>query len=89
MCGIPGGATNSSVFLARKGIVFRDSSQWSLIHLLRFWVNFEQARVFIPSSVLCILLVGQFGRARGVVYSGMVLVKKEKHCGLLMWSQVF
>lgn len=89
MCGMPGGATDLSVSLARKGIVFRDSSQWSSIHLLRFWVNFEQACVFIPSSLLCILLVGQFGRARGVVYSGMVLVKKEKHCSLLMWSQVF
>lgn len=67
----------------------RDSSQWSLIHLSSFWVNLEQARVFTPSSLLCILLVGQLGRARGVVYSDTVLVKKEKHCGLLMWSQVF
>lgn len=72
---IPGDATSMSVLLARKGVVFCDSLWRPLSHLLGFWVTLEQAHVFITSSLFRILFVGQFGKAQGVGYSGVVLVK--------------
>lgn len=84
---IPGDTTNMSVFQDMKGAVFCDSFQWSLTYYSSFWINLEQVHMFISSSLPYILLV-TFGGGKGMVFPEMVVVKKEKDCGLLMWSQV-
>lgn len=43
--------------------------------------------MFIPCYLPCVVLV-TFGGGKGVAYSEMVLVNKEKDCGLSMWNQV-
>lgn len=84
---IPGDATSMSVLLARTRVVFCDGLRRPLIHLLGFWVNLEQAHVFTPSSLLCTLLVGQFGKGRGCgLFRGGACQVKD--CGFLMCSQV-